>query len=223
MTKEYVHYVLNGERRLEDGELMEFGRIDLQSGKIDLRREYGFAESNCINHFMLNPVYPNLLLFHHEAIKGILPQDRLNIMDLETGKVITYKQPGKIAAHAMWTLDGENVTLTDYHNGTRPAIVDKNFENHKSYLVEPEYGGANHSMFDGNGAWALCDDFFGVALLNLKTEEKTALTTKLEHSRKGHPYHAHAEISKSGKICSWGDVNEDGVLGIAWTTNPYLN
>ncbi len=218
----YTYYVM-GYPIMKDNEKIEFGRIDLQKGVVDRSYFYGFPTSNCINHFGLNPAYPELFLFHHESVGGILPKDRLNIMDFLTGKVTTYKQPGSIAAHAMWARDGEHITFTDYlPDGTAFSIADKDFENRQTWLVEWECGGGNHCMADADRKYALCDDYNGVVFVDLKTGEKHTVTFKLPDVHGRHCYHAHSEITASGKIGSWGLVGDDGVLGIAWFETSYF-
>ncbi len=228
----YTYYCIHPEEMWVPNAETVMGRINLQTGTLECEQKYSFAVSNHINHLILNPEYPNLLLFHHEIQEGVTGlDDRLNIMDLSTGNVITYSQLGSAAAHAMWTRDGEYVTITDYSGSTKATVIDKTFntETRKSMQVTVNGEGmASHFMVDGSNTWAIGDGTNGVALFNLGTNQIWAidLNHKVDLEAIGkedlHPYHPHPEITSDGMICSWGEI-QDGVLGIAWLDNPQLN
>ncbi len=219
------YYMYINKVYMDPNDRMEFGRIDLELGRIDRTRYYGCSYSNHLNHFILNPEYPELLLFNHEQL-GCPVYDRANVMNLDTGVVTSYKQlDDDAAAHMLWTRDGKYMTVSDYPwSGSVFSVVDKSLDNktRMTRLIEQSYGGCTHCMIDNDLKYALGDDHEGVCFFNFQTGEKHCITRTLPDSRKKHCNEAHSEITASGKIASWGLVGPDGKLGVAWMETSYF-
>ncbi len=208
---------------LPEGEKWEFGRVDLENKRIDRTRFYGFNESNHINHYVINPGNPDLLLFHHETVGGVKPKDRLTVMNLSTGEVFPYKQPGDIAVHAFWSRDGKKLIFADMYCATWMTVTDEKFGNRKEWYVDWEYGGANHNTADDAFKYALTDDWAGIAFVKLETNEVYCITRQLPNYYKRHCNHPHPEITASGRIGSWGWLDENETVGIAWLDTSYFD
>ncbi len=194
---------------------MKMGRINLETGTIDLEQELVYDDDYCINHLILNPAHPELLLFHREQARGANKKDHTNVMNLETGEMITYQQPGDTSAHALWTNEGENIALTDYTTVMSITVLTKDLQLVSTKVMV----NGNHIMVDDSLTWAL-GDASGVSLMNLKTGKSYRLIRVLYGNERGDPFHGHSEITSDGELLNWGYVHENGVLGVAFMTNP---
>lgn len=201
-------------------------------------RYYAFEEpeKGHLYHLQANPVYKNLVFFCHETNTKNVNYgdmlDRVNIMDMETGEVMTYNQ-GKargvgieLATHETWSADGEYLYLVAMEaNGgnvmgsSEPigAIIRINKDGtHRQYYRTQAYeSGSNHCFGSADNKWIASDNQF-VNLTNMETHQvfPIAQSQRIIGS-KGHPYHAHAQIARGHNIMSWGHEHL-GVLGIAW-------
>ncbi len=234
-----------------------FGCIDMETDTICyegwyLPPYYGEGERPAdykfnLNHFILNPEYPNLILFHHESA-DTPGQVRLTVYDMSNGTWKDYKPLSKyedeeyaLAGHAFWSRDGEYITMTHYDGSDDLVITDKDFNVLEGYPIRMQlwgwYNVGCHNMVDANHKWAVGDYKFGVVLIDIeqameqqKTDggdpfyAMTPINTQIaDQFDQGHPNHPHPEISADGKIISWGQWDPNGVLGIGWVTNPYWN
>ncbi len=223
-AKYTYYYMYINKVNMDPNDRMEFGRIDLERGIIDRTRYYGFPYSHHLNHFILNPEHPELLLFNHETL-GCPVHDRANVMNLDTGVLTTYKQLGPDGAgHMLWTRNGEYMTVSDYP-GTDSvfSVVNKSLDidTRKVLMLEECYGGW-HCMIDESHKYVIGDYKAGLWLFNLQTGKKHTIIKNLPEYDQRHCNEAHSEISADGKIISWGYVGPDGKPGVAWTETSYF-
>ncbi len=219
----YTHYTINS-LHLKENEEMEFGRIDLETGKIDRSFKHGYPISNCTNHFILNPEHPEILLFHHERVIPEFIMDRVNVINLDTGVITTYDQKGKEAFHATWARDGELVCFED--SGVRgTCLTDKNLQSLKVVTSPSRHWCGNHEMISYDNKWIISDGaghISSLVIVNAETQEDLLISTDICHGFKSrHPYHPHPEISNDGSIIVWNETRER-IRGVAWTKNPLM-
>ena len=208
-------------------------RLDLQEQKLEYRY-YAFDYSNIVDHFQVNPEYPDIVGFSHETDRknwtytDIL--DRCNIMDFTTGDVVKYNQ-GKLAngkavqlvTHEIWSYDGEYryfcswATDTSKDSGTMPAVVriNKDGTHRQYYYAGMPIGGVNHATVSGDRRMICSDEGF-LSLISTETHQIFPVANmRSVIGGKNHPYHPHPHVSYTGNLASWGHVH-DGMLGIAW-------
>ncbi len=199
-----------------------FGRINMETDTIEYEHSVTYGKEYCVNHLVLNPVYPDILFFHREKLGDASVVDQSNTLNFVTGEILTYEQPGDYSGHAIWTIDGENVQLNCTQNGVDGfALLTKDLKQ----VIRIDLGTAAHPMIDESKTWIASDNTQALTLRNLYDSSKMIYICRNMRgygSEKGHPFDAHSEISRDGKIIMWGVVNADGVLGIAWTSNPFL-
>ncbi len=213
-----------------DGRGIDFGRLDLEKGEIDAQTTVSldsFAnpanKSQVFQHPIINPVYPNMFIFGLNDMSlctdGVNDQI-VNVMtwNSDTGEFKTFDNNGYGLGHVMWNADG-TITCNDYTNGSYVQLVDKDFNRLKTWPQTL----ANHAVVDGTKTWCFSHDHGGIYLKNIITEKGYYIhqTVFVGVSWiKLHPYHPHTEISADGEILTWGMIDESGVLGVAWMTNP---
>ena len=208
-------------------------RLDVEEQKLEYRY-YSFPYSNYVNHFQVNPVYPDIMGFSHETVTATHTYgqmlDRCNIMDFTTGEVIKYNQGDygntfavQLVTHEIWSFDGEHryfcswATDKTKDSGTMPAVVriNKDGTHRQYYAATVPLGGANHATVSGDEKM-ICFDQSVVALIATETHQVfPVVTTAPIIAGQGHPYHPHPHVSYTGNLASWGHVH-NGVLGIAW-------
>ncbi len=194
------------------------GRINLETGELEHERAIVYTESEyCVNHFIINPKYPDLVFYHREASVGAYDGKGSNVINLVTDERWSYTEPGTFSGHALWNFDGEHVTLHSPNAGGGDclAILDKELNQVERFSMT----NATHPMADENLKWAI-GDTSGVSFYNIETQKQYRIYTKPSYTQKGHPFHAHSEISANGKILLYGFVNDEGVLSIGWLINP---
>ncbi len=210
----YTCYYIGG--YMEANAPTKVGRIDLKTGKLELERELVYPSKYCVNHFILNPEHPELLLFHREGHVGINESDHTNLLNLETGEITTYLQPTTLSAHALWTHDGENVVVTDYYppDGHKNiAILTQKLKSLETYQIDD----GNHIVTDYSKNWAFhSDQLSGMSLTDLQNRKTYKISDKegLEFPL--------PDISRNGELLLWAYVNRNGVRCVAWTKNPML-
>ncbi len=202
---------------------------------------YAFPEYNYIlNHRQANPVYKNLVFFAHETAlnKGSIhgmsynqTYDRVNIMDMDTGKVISHNQGRvsntavQLATHESWSADGEYLYFiswggsgsSSYGVGTMPAVVriNKDGTHRQYYSFSSHAEHMNHVFASSDNKWA-CTDSTYVNLVSLETHQLFPITNNgINIGDLNHPYHPHAQVARGAYVMSWGHVYK-GVLGVAW-------
>ncbi len=191
------------------------GRINFETGELEYEREIVYSSTYCVNHFMLNPKNPDLLFYHREAHVGINENDHSNVINLVTNERYIHAQRGDISSHALWSYDGEYITMCCSINGADHfTVLTSELEEVSCEVMSF----CTHPMADENMKWVM-GDMGGVCLMNLETGTTYNIFTKPAYREK-HPYHAHSEISMDGKILFYGFENDDGVLSIGWLQNP---
>lgn len=201
-------------------------------------RYYGFEEpeKGHLYHLQANPVYKDLVFFCHEtntknANYGDM-NDRVNIMNMSTGEVITYNQGRarevgiELATHESWSVDGEYLYMVAMEAnggnvmGSQEPIgalirINKDGTHRQYYRTQAYESGSNHCFGSWDNKWIASDNQF----VNLTSTETHQIFPIAQAQRiigsKGHPYHPHAQIARGHHIMSWGHVHE-GILGIAW-------
>ena len=201
-------------------------------------RYYGFEEpeKGPLYHQQANPVYKDLVFFCHETNTKNVNYgdmlDRVNIMNIETGGVVTYNQGNargvgiELTTHETWSPDGEYLYMVAMEaNGgnvmgsTEPigAImrINKDGTHRQYYRTQAYESGSNHCFGSADNKWIASDSQF-VNLTNMETHQvfPIAQCQRIIGS-KNHPYHAHAQIARGHNVMSWGHEHL-GVLGIAW-------
>ncbi len=215
--EKYAGYMLGG---WKDANLPTYmGRINLETGELEYKQEIVYDRFYCVNHLTINPENPDLLFYRREMMGDWSVKDQSNLIKFPTGEVITYAQPGPISGHTLWTIDGKYLTLavTDSFGILDPDLKE----------VKVVHGiNATHPMADNSLTWGVGSyPATGVNLINLNNSSQKMRICDPQPIglKKGHPYHQHNEISHDGKIIMWGHCDEDGILGIAWTNNPFLD
>ncbi len=214
-------------------------RVDLESGEYDYTY-YAFGESNIVNHVQINPKYPNIMFFSHDALPGNSDfsfqnlLDRSNIIDLSSNElfhIIQGAQPeldenGKethmiFLTHETWSRDGNYLYITNISGDGTPDTppngvvrVNKDGSHRQIYYNDDirKYG-SNHSFASSDGRYLALDDK-GVYLMSAETNQVFPLCST-PFAVKGHPYHPHVVIAPGKYIVNWGMVIDD-VLGISW-------
>lgn len=208
-------------------------RIDVEEQKLEYRY-YSFPYSNYVNHFQVNPVYPNIMGFSHETVTATHTYgqmlDRCNIMDFTTGDVIKYNQGDfgntfavQLVTHEIWSYDGEHryfcswATDKTKESGEMPAVVriDKDGTHRQYFAAGMPIGGVNHATVSGDERM-ICSDQNYVSFISTETHQVfPVVNIQPIIANMGHPYHPHPHVSYTGNLASWGHVY-NGVLGIAW-------
>ena len=210
-------------------------RVDLVEKKIEYTY-YGFDYAHYLNHHQVNPIYPDIIAFSHEytSALGMGPQDiydRCNIMNIKTGEVKKYNsgrlpngQSVELVAHEAWGMSGNTRYFTSSPvdstttNLAGRSVVRVDLEGrHRQYFSSGSYANpGNHVGISGDEKM-ICFD----GMVTLQSTETHQLFPIVYPGRKNftgntnHPYHAHPQISYSGNMVSWGEVDND-VLGISW-------
>ncbi len=188
-----------------------------------------------LNHRQANPVYPNLIFFAHETdtnrINYSTTNDRSNIMDLNTGEVMSYNQGSirkemaiELTTHESWSADGEWIYFISWSGTDRqgdnqqmPAIVKvrKDGTHRQYYHTDAFENSFNHCFGSSDMKWFAFDEAY-VGIVSAETHQifPIAQSRRIIGSL-GHPYHPHAQIARGHYIMSWGHEYLD-VLGIAW-------
>ncbi len=202
-------------------ELTYFARINLETKEIEHEHSLTYDEPYCVNHLVINPVYPELLFFHREKRDNPNVMDQSNLLNFITGEIITHKQRGRYSGHAIWTFDGEHIACNiEYTNGDGFALLTKDMEEERWIRST-----SAHPVIDESKTWVASDYVYGVRIQHLYDSKKDKFLCDLLrlYTKKSHPYHAHTDISKDGKLIVWGYTDSNWVLGVAWTTNPFLD
>ena len=207
-------------------------RIDLDEKKLEYRW-YSFSYGpNFVDHFQINPEYPDIIAFSHEqsSAEGFTAADitdRLNIMDFKTGEVVTYNsgvhlngQSVQLVTHEAWGASGEYryfsswPTDTKYESGDVPAVVRVNKDGtHRQYFATNS-GNSVHATASGDDKM-ICTDLY-IRLISTETHQVFPIVSLSPIiGSKNHPYHPHPHLSYSGNMVSWGEEH-DGVLGISF-------
>ena len=207
-------------------------RADLVEKKVEYRyNSFSTPGGNLTNHFQINPVYTNLVAFSHDYTSGwttfhIL--DRCNIMDFDTGEVISYNsgilydgRTEQMVTHEVWGMSGEHRWFSSWategrqlHTGELPAVVkiDKDGTHRQYYRTMS--GNSVHAGISGDEKMICCD--FDIRLIATDTHQVFQIVDlgPVVGSR-NHPYHPHPHVSYSGNKASWAE-ERGGVLGISW-------
>ncbi len=217
--EKYVHYTIGGWKPANVA--TKVGRINLETGELEYERDIVYQTEYCVNHFIINPEDPDLVLFNRAPIEADTSYNKqgTNVINLRTDERIHYEQQGASSGHALWTRDGEYITLADYITGDFYTVLSKDMQ----VVLEPtSMTNTSHPMTDSTRTWVI-GDYSGVSLYNLETGSQYRIFTKpSNHVALGHPYHHHSEISDDGKMILYGFTNEQGVLCIGWLSNPGL-
>lgn len=208
-------------------------RLCLETKEV-VHRYYSFDFSNWAAHYQINPVYPNLIFFAHETdtSKYVYANtyDRVNIMDIDTGNVVTFNQGQysngnavQMATHETWSADGEYLYFCSWatdrgeYSGNLPAVIRINKDGtHRQYYynTSPE-SGFNHCFINGDGTFAAVDQHY-LSLLSTQTNQLFPIVNHDVYiGTLSHPYHPHPHIAKNKHIMNWGQINNT-ILGIAW-------
>ncbi len=199
-------------------------------------------EKGVLNHRQVNPVYPDLVFFVHEAAISAGYEyyqmfDRCNVMDIETGEHwnLNVGRFGRGAMqqvqHEAWSPDGEYLYMVGggslgsqgkggYDTGYGSIIRVNKDMTHRQYYNFPDapFVSANHS-FPGWDNDFIAIDSGWVAVGSLKTNQLFNIANTQWEMPGGvkHPYHAHAHVSwgEGNYMLNWGHVY-NGVLGVAW-------
>lgn len=210
-------------------------RADLVEKKIEYTY-YGFDYAHYLNHHQINPVYPNIIAFSHEYTSslGLGPgdiYDRCNIMDITTGKVAKYNsglltdgRTVELVAHEIWGMSGETRYFTSSPVDTKTtnlagrSVVRVDLDGrHRQYFSSGDYASSGNHVGVSGDERMICFD----GTVTLQSTETHQLFPIVNPNRKNftgktsHPYHAHPQISYTGNIATWGEV-DNGVLGISW-------
>ncbi len=210
-------------------------RADLVEKKIEYTY-YGFDFAHNLNHHQINPVYPNIIAFSHEYTSelGLGPDDildRCNIMDIETGKVWKYNsgilpdgRTVELVAHEVWGMSGNYRWFTSspvdsgFGNPAGRSIVRVDLEGrHRQYFSSGSYASSGNHVGISGDEKMICFD----GTVTLQSAETHQLFPIVNPNRKNytgnssHPYHAHPQISYTGNIATWGEV-DNNILGISW-------
>ncbi len=198
---------------------------------------YRFPEAykGYLDHRQVNPVYDNLLFFAHDAYTSVVNyndiSDRVNIMNMDTGEVMTYNQgnvrggkPIELATHESWSVDGEYLYFVSWTGNASkndqyamPALVRINKDGtHRQYYHANSFENSfNHCFASSNMKWIAFDEAY-VGLMNAETHQLFPIAqSRRIIGSKSHPYHPHAQIARGHNIISWG-YEYLGVLGVAW-------
>ena len=185
---------------------------------------------NLVNHFQVNPVYTNLIAFSHDYLSGWETDDiidRCNIMNFDTGEVVTYNsgqqfngKTEEIVSHEVWSYSGEHRWFcaatweAKTHTGSAPAVVriDKD-GTHRQYY-QTYYNQPVHAGISGDEKMICCD--FDVRLISTETHQIFPIVNLIANiGGRNHPYHPHPHVSISGNKANWGEVHRE-VIGISW-------
>ena len=195
-----------------------------------------------LNHRQVNPVYPDLVFFVHEAnvaagYEYYQIYDRCNVMNIETGEHwnLNVGRFGRGAMqqvqHEAWSPDGEYLYMVcggsiggqgkaGYDTGYGSIIRVNKDMTHRQYYNFPNapFVSANHS-FPGWDNDFIAMDSSWVSVGSLKTNQAFPITCVEWEMPSGvkHPYHAHAHVGwgENNYMLNWGHVY-NGVLGVAW-------
>ncbi len=211
--EKYASYQIGG--MANGGIEMQIGRINLTTGEIDASRSVTFDEWYAVNHVIINPIEPDLILFHREY-------DDTHLLNLSTGEIRTYARAGEKSTHAIWAYGGKYITATEFILGRIHFTVLDTSLNKISTVPMPQ--GA-HAMSDKSLTWVIGDDN-GVTLKNIKSGYEYYIATSADSGSPRNPlndpFHGHPEMSREAKLCSWGYRDGNGVLGVAWMANPEI-
>lgn len=199
-------------------------RVNLEDKTLTYQH-VGFKNSNLINHIQINPVYPDLVMFCHDATGDYREiYDRVNVVDLSTSNVM-HNYQGQLpdgncmhlASHEIWSKDGEYIYYCNLEAegiGASIARIDKDGR-HRQYITHNlPRSIANHA----NVSWdnkMICFDGEYVALLSVDTAQTFVITNIANVSGENDPYHPHPNMSYTGNMVAWSH-GHDGVLGVAW-------
>jgi len=169
--------------------------------------------SNRTTHVMINPVYPNLILFCHEG--GAKEDfDRLWLHDTETG---TYKNiyrqyqnlknvmEGEKVGHESWLMDGETIVTVKYRES--PSIGRMGITRINKYGDDREYVNDDYDFWhchpSPDGRWVVADtkiDSHGKGRIIL-IDCKTGKSHVVAYPKIGvqDPNQPHAQFSADGK------------------------
>ncbi len=209
----YVSYEIGGYA----GETAELGVIDLQTKTVYGSAVVSGADGHSgINHVIINPTNPNLILFHSEY-------NDTHVLDLENDTVKTYSNQWDKSTHAIWSYGGEYVTATEFSGGTKYfTVMTKELE----HVSTTSSFNCAHAMCDESRTWVVGDSS-GIVLKNMSMGGETVIVSTSDtgtavNNSLNHPYHGHPEITADGGLISWGHRTESGVLGVAWLSNPNI-
>lgn len=207
-------------------------RADLVDKKVEYRyHTFTTPGGDLLNHEQINPVYPNLIAFSHDFRSGwttfhIL--DRCNIMNFDTGEVVTYNsgqlydgRTEQMVTHEVWGLSGEHRWFSSWategrqlHPGELPAVVriDKDGTHRQYYRTMS--GNSVHAGISGDEKMICCD--FDIRLIATDTHQVFQIVNLASVvGTRNHPYHPHPHVSNSGNMASWAE-ERNGILGISW-------
>ena len=206
-------------------------RADLVEKKTEYRYwSFDTPGGNLVNHEQINPVYPNLIAFSHDYTSGwttfhIL--DRCNIMDFDTGEVISYNsgqlydgRTEQMVTHEVWGLSGEHRWFSSWategkdHPGELPAVVkiDKDGTHRQYYRTMS--GNSVHAGISGDEKMICCD--FDIRLIATETHQVFPIVNLAGVvGSRNHPYHPHPHLSYAGNMASWAE-ERNGILGISF-------
>ncbi len=207
-------------------------RVDLVEKKLEYKW-YSFSyayDQYSVDHFQINPEDPNLIAFSHDFPSGYTAYDiydRVNIMDMTTGDVVTYNsgrlvdgRTVQMVTHEVWGATGEHRWFSSWATedrteaGALPAVVKIDKDGTHRQYYETKSGNSVHANVSGDERMIGTDLY--IRLISTETHQVFPIVdmSKIIGS-KNHPYHPHPHLSYTGNKMSWGEEH-DGVLGISW-------
>ena len=184
------------------------------------------------NHVMINPIYPNLVLFAHEGDAGTT-FDRMWTYNTVTGKFNNvFKQysnldgstTGEAVGHENWTADGEKIVAVKYkhdENIGRSGIVriDKDGNNREYLNGDHDYW---HCHPSPDGRWIVADtkmslnSYSKIVLIDSKSGKSYVVAKQKVGAND--PWQPHAQFSADGTKVTFGmirrQLNNANVLGV---------
>ncbi len=226
------------------------GRINLETGKLEyadavnlgVKDENGCYIQNCnhINHIIINPMRPNLILFNHPSVVPFNSVDKFNIIDLKTGKIMNYKPrkslwDGSVALvfHMIWSYDGEYVVFTEGVRNNYAAYI-------KADLIEQYntgkadsltavsrpvgYSACGHFMLEDTLTWGMGDrEEEGVAIFKMLDMEQYKDKTFIDTEYNNHVAYTDEVYNAELYVIRWElqeDMKKHG-LGDMVNVHPY--
>lgn len=206
------------------------GRINLYTGKIDYSTYQFTYALGAMNHFQINPEYPEIVGFSHDAANVAFNDiyDRVNVINVLTGDHFYFNSGrwdnGKVVqlcTHEVWSYDGEHRYFCSWagdgtkgYSGEIGGVIrmDKDGTHRKYYKAN--YG-CNHAGISGDEKVLITDEQF-ITFISTETHQQFPITNgRARTGTLSHPYHPHPHVSYSGNMANWGHLHR-GVLGIAF-------
>jgi len=219
----YASVYTSNSKYLGDSGARPIIRIDLEKKEWELLRHQSLSvmlpgSNNILNHIKINPAYPELYFFAHDFNNAKYVQqvwDRANILNVDTGEVITIA-PGIweeqssnglptnsfVFTHESWSENGEYLYITNMiadgeHVPCRGMIRVNKDGTHRLYISNPEFmtGQAEsgkplasvHGAASGDDRYCVTDGYY-VTLISQETNQVFPIAHAYDQSSQKYHY-----------------------------------